>query len=156
LTLIPGILLSVILVTPPTYCEVGSCYQPWRLSYGNMDLWLEELDLLLNHHTHPRPSSGGMGSDVEQWRNLASTYFSDVNTTLCIMSYESGGNPNAKNPNSSARGLMQILASLWAPTFGVSADDLYNPEINLWVAAKVYAQSGWWAWSPYTRGLCRD
>ncbi len=188
---ISGIVLALTLTLnptpPPTICDgVGACHQLWRLSYGNMDLWLQEIDWLfreidnqaelarmqnlhtLSHqaqvapHTHVRPQSSntGMGTNVEQWRPLVSATFGDlgppaINTALCLMKYESGGNPSAKNPNSSARGLMQILASLWAPVYNLTYDDLYNPDINLWVARQVYNQSGWYAWSPYNRGLCR-
>ncbi len=103
------------------------------------------------------PVDRSLGSNVEQWRDLVAAYFpaSEVNRALCIMSHESGGNPGAKNPRSSARGLMQILASLWAPHFGVTYEDLYNPEINMRVARGVWDQQGWWGWSPYRRGLCR-
>lgn len=99
----------------------------------------------------------GMGGNVEQWRDLVAAYFpsSEVDRALCIISHESGGNPNAKNPRSSARGLFQILASLWAPHFGVSYDALYDPATNVKLAAQVWAQSGWAAWSPWNRGLCR-
>ena len=99
----------------------------------------------------------GIGDNVEQWRSLVSAYFApgDVDRALCLMHYESGGNPNAKNPRSSARGLMQILASLWAPHFGVSYEDLYDPATNISIAAQIKASQGWTAWSPYNRGLCR-
>lgn len=106
----------------------------------------------------PKPSEyRGMGSSVEQWRGLVAAFFpaGEVDRTLCIMAHESGGNPSAKNPNSSARGLMQILASLWAPHYGVSYDDLYNPEVNMRIARDIWGNYGWWAWSPYKRGECR-
>ena len=98
---------------------------------------------------------------VEHWRPLVAGHFSDlgpaaVDRVLCLMSYESGGNPTAKNPNSSARGLMQVLASLWAPHFGLTYEQLYVPEINLWAARQIYNSQGWWAWAPYVRGLCRS
>jgi hypothetical protein len=102
----------------------------------------------------------GMGnrtSDVEEWRPLVAGHFNpeDVDMALCLMSFESGGNPNAKNPRSSARGLMQIMASVWAEEYGFSYDDLYTPEINLFVARKVKDTQGWGAWAPYNRGECR-
>jgi len=113
------------------------------------------------HYFNPQPSSSSsvsrsMGSNVEQWRGLVSVYFpaDQVDRALCLMSYESGGNPNAKNPRSTARGLMQVLASLWAPAFGVSYEDLYDPETNLRIASEIYRSQGWRAWSPYNRGLC--
>jgi len=98
----------------------------------------------------------GIGTNVEQWRGLVEHYFEpgDVERVLCLMHYESGGNPNAKNPRSSARGLMQILGSLWAPHFGVALTDLYNPDINLSIARDIRDSQGWAAWAPYNRGLC--
>ena len=99
----------------------------------------------------------GMGTNVEQWRGLVTAHFApaDVETALCLIAHESGGNPEAKNPISSARGLFQILASLWAPIFGVSYSNLYVPEINTRIARQVYDRQGWEAWSPYLRGECR-
>ena len=99
----------------------------------------------------------GVGTNTEQWRPLVATHWPAplVDTAMCLMQYESGGNPDAKNPESSARGLFQIMASVWAPTFGVSYDDLYDPELNVRLAHRIYETQGWTAWSPYNRGLCR-
>lgn len=144
---------------------------PWSIS----QLLQERADFISRHQCHyvgcaPAPApvrsgggsrSGGtdrsLGSDVEQWRGLVAQYFGagEVDTALCLMRYESGGNPNTKNPRSSARGLMQILASTWAPHFGVSYEALYDPATNLSIAAQIQDMQGWWAWSPYNRGLCR-
>lgn len=101
--------------------------------------------------------SRGIGGNVEQWRALVAAYFpsDQVDRALCIISYESGGNPGAKNPRSSARGLFQILGSLWAPYYGISQDALYDPATNVNIAVKIWGQSGWSAWSPYKRGQCR-
>lgn len=96
----------------------------------------------------------GMGPGVEQWRGLVSAYPWDTNTALCLMSYESGGNPNARNPSSGASGLMQVLPS-WAPKFGVSVDALFDPVVNLEISYALYADGGWGHWSPWNRGLCR-
>lgn len=101
-------------------------------------------------------SSSGMGdqgADVERWRGLVSQYGGwNVDTMLCLMKHESGGNPSAKNPRSSATGLFQILASLWGPEY---PGDLYDPAHNTYVAHKVWGLQGYWAWSPYKRGNCR-
>lgn len=95
----------------------------------------------------------GSGGNVEQWRELVAVYFApgDVDTALCLMSYESGGNPDAYN-SSGASGLMQILAS-WAPKFGVSREALFDPATNLWIASELRKIS-WNQWNPYKRGLC--
>ena len=102
----------------------------------------------------------GMGnrtSDVEDWRPLVAGHFEpeDVDRILCLMEHESGGNPNAANPRSSARGLMQVMASVWADEFDVTWDQLYEPEINLYVARQILDRQGFTAWAPYNRGLCR-
>jgi soluble lytic murein transglycosylase-like protein len=92
----------------------------------------------------------GMGSSsIEQWRPLVALHFpsDQVDHALEIMACESGGNPDAKNPRSTARGLFQILASLWAPHFGVSYDDLYMPDLNVELARKIYDIQGWDAWT---------
>lgn len=99
---------------------------------------------------------GNGGSDVEQWRGLVASYFpaDRVEMALCIIRYESGGNHNAKNPYSSARGLFQVLASLWASHYGVTYEQLYDPTTNTRIAADIWASYGWGAWSVYQRGKC--
>lgn len=110
----------------------------------------------LDHQANPPPhihipiQFSRMGSGVEQWRELVASHFpaDQVDHALRIMACESGGNPNALNlKGSSARGLFQILASLWAPMFGVSYEDFYDPEINVRLARRIWDQSGWEAWS---------
>ena len=76
---------------------------------------------------------------------------SDLNRVLCIMGYESGGNPNAYN-SSGASGLMQILAS-WAPRFGYTAGDLFDPNTNLWIARQLRDET-WSHWNPVKEGRC--
>jgi soluble lytic murein transglycosylase-like protein len=99
----------------------------------------------------------GVGTNWEQWRPLVAEHFPGelTSTAVCLLRHESGGNPKAKNPTSSARGLFQIMASVWAPTFGVSYDSLYDPELNVALARRIYDIQGWGAWSPWNRGLCR-
>ena len=143
--LLPGILAAALVFAPqPDTTE-------WLIEINNYDL-VE----LVEYESPYR----GMGTQVDQWLPLVAGHFGDlgpeaVNRVMCLMVYESGGNPNAKNPTSSARGLMQVLASLWAPHFGLTYDQLYDPSINLWAARKIYDAQGWYAWSPYNRGLCR-
>ncbi len=112
-------------------------------------------------HTHPPPSgrtgttSWSVGAGVEQWRALVSVYFpaDQVDRALCIMGFESGGNPDSYNP-SGASGLMQVLAG-WANDYGVTPADLFIPEVNLSIAADLYRTGGWGHWSPWNRGQCR-
>jgi len=95
---------------------------------------------------------------VERWEPLVSTQFpeSEIATAMCLIRHESAGNPKADNPRSSARGLFQILASTWAPHYGVPRYALYGPVTNTRIARDIWEQQGWWAWSPYQRGLCRE
>ena len=100
----------------------------------------------------PQLSRGNGGT--EQWRTLVSTYFQpdQVDTMLCLMQHESGGNPNAQNPNSSAAGLFQIMGFWWDQYGG----NPYDPETNVALAQVIYDQQGYGAWNPYGRGLCRQ
>lgn len=94
---------------------------------------------------------------VERWRPLVAAQFpaGEVDTAICIIRHESNGEPDADNPRSSARGLFQVLGSLWAPHYGISRSDLYDPIVNTRIARDIWENYGWWAWSPYKRGACR-
>lgn len=94
---------------------------------------------------------------VERWRPLVALYFPEVEVdrALCIVEHESRGDPKADNPTSTARGLFQILGSLWAPHYGIDRTDLYDPAISTRLARDIWDEYGWWAWSPYKRGACR-
>lgn len=99
----------------------------------------------------------GMGSNVEQWRPLVSQYFNpgDVDTVMCLIGKESGGNTNARNRSSGASGLMQVLPG-WASDFGYHPNDLFNPSVNLSISRYLRDNGGWNHWSPYKRGACHD
>jgi len=100
---------------------------------------------------------------VEQWRHLVAEYFpaDQVDRALCIMGYESKGNPNALNTRSSAAGLFQFLKGTWdnmvpATITGGSYDSgqVYLTRSNVAAAAWLWLNNGWTQWSPYNRGLC--
>lgn len=130
---------------------------------------LQEISALLNGCAgselarRPEPGSDegdvvgyvGGSFDVESWRPLTDLYFDPdhVDRVLCLMTAESGGDPEARNPESGAAGLMQVMP-FWAGVFGYATDELLRPDINLWVASQILDQQGWTAWSPYQRGLC--
>ncbi len=107
-------------------------------------------------------ASIGWSGTVEGWRGFVSLYFpaGEVDRALCILAAESGGNPDAKNPRSSAAGLFQFLRSTWdsvpLSVSGGSYDSgaVYDPESNIRSAAWLQAAWGWSQWSPYNRGLC--
>jgi hypothetical protein len=97
-----------------------------------------------------------MGADTESWRPLVNLYFApeEIETMMCLLAAESGGNPNATNPHSGAAGLFQVMPS-WADHFGYEVDDLYDPGVNLWISRQLLEAQGFGAWSPYLRGECR-
>jgi len=125
--------------------EVRAYVQEWR-------------DSCSPHQERPADSSGNRSSiaGVEQWRSLVAIYFAPehVNTALCLMGYESGGDPTAASATND-HGLMQVHWPIWGPAFNLSKQDLYDPGTNLATAAKIRGIQGWWAWSPYKRGRCR-
>lgn len=94
----------------------------------------------------PPPTATG----VEQWRGLVAAYFpaSQVDRALRVMKCESGGLATAHNPNdpSGAFGLMQVLGS-WADNFGYVPQQLFDPDINLYVASLLYYDGGWAHWT---------
>ena len=94
---------------------------------------------------------------VGRWRPLVEAQFpaGEVDTAMCVIRHESNGEPDADNPRSSARGLFQVLGSLWAPHFGISRAELYDPATNVRIARRIWDEQGWSAWSPYKRGACR-
>ncbi len=103
-------------------------------------------------------------SNVERWRPLVTIYFQpdDIDRALCLMSYESGGNPDAYNSSSGASGLMQFIPSTWRKIpIAISGGDPFNGERNIAAAAYWKALidkengNGWTQWSPYKKGLCQ-
>lgn len=147
---------------------------------GDLELWMEEWieraddslspglvmeyqDMRQRHlwYFDPQPirsnrtyRTWNVNAGVEQWRSLVAQYFraEDVDRALCLMWYESRGDPNAYN-SSGASGLMQVMAS-WAVKFGVSKDALFDPATNLRIASQL-REISWNQWNPYKRGLCR-
>ncbi|MGH8916515.1 MAG: transglycosylase SLT domain-containing protein [Acidimicrobiia bacterium] len=104
----------------------------------------------------PPGATSSTGEGVERWRDLAAVYFApdELDRVLCLMAKESGGDPDARNTDSGASGLMQVMPS-WAPVFGYEPEDLYDPIVNLWIAGQIRQRQGWGAWTPYLRGSCR-
>lgn len=118
------------------------------LGFGEPVDVAEEIEIIAIEH---------LADPVERWRPLVADHFptSEVDTAICIIRHESGGDPRANNPRSTATGLFQILESLWGPHYGVSTAELYEPGTNVRLAADIWQNYGWWAWSPYKRGSCR-
>lgn len=78
-----------------------------------------------------------------------------VQIMAAIATAESGGRSNAKNPNSSATGLWQVLQSHsrdagWP--FGSAVSSFTNPVTNARMAEYIYRKQGYGAWTTYTSG----
>ena len=90
---------------------------------------------------------------VADWRPLVERHFlpEDVERALAVIECESGGDPGAANPYSSARGLFQHLGSAWddrAIDAGLPGADIFDPVDNIAVAAwLVYEGGGWSHWA---------
>jgi len=91
--------------------------------------------------------------NVEDWRGLVGEWFSDVDRAMCVIDWESSGDPDAINPASGATGLFQIMP-FWADHFGVTVTDLKDPALNVRLASLILKAQGWGAWSAVTRGRC--
>lgn len=155
----------VALPMAPAGAETAEC----RHVYRRLTAWVEhethrgltpvalaDLQTLIPDLESCHQSEDLGSGDVERWRDLSGIYFAahDVDRVLCLMARESGGDPGARNPDSGASGLMQVMPS-WAPVFGYEPDDLFDPMVNLWIASQIADRQGWDAWSPYLRGSCR-
>lgn len=85
--------------------------------------------------------------DVERWRPVVESFFhpGDVDWALRVIQCESGGDPNAANPRSSARGLFQHLHRVWperAFEAGWPGSSVYDPLANIAVGAWLYYEDG--------------
>lgn len=106
---------------------------------------------------------------VMRWAPTVCAVFdpADASTALCIISYESGGDPSLTNRDDPARGsfgLMQINSDWWIGSeyhermvawFGRSDETYLDPAVNIGAAALLVNDpelSGWHSWA--TSRLC--
>ena len=95
----------------------------------------------------PLPTADLWDGTVEYWRPLVELYWplEDVAWAMAIMDCESGGDPYAKNPHSSASGLFQQLGRYWpdrAREAGWPGASVFDPEANIAVSAWLYSWGG--------------
>ena len=83
---------------------------------------------------------------VERWAPLVAKHFDpdDVDLALRIIDCESGGDPNAKNPTSSASGLFQHLRGWWA---GEWSFDPFDPAQSVKYGARLFYDGGSSHWN---------
>jgi len=92
-----------------------------------------------------RAAASLYGSGVARWVRLARGTgwpWGQMPTLMMIIDRESGGSPNAKNPTSTASGLLQLMSIHWAGKFNPFA-----PRLNLSYGCKLWRGSGWQPWS---------
>lgn len=157
--------LGVSMAIPAVAEEPGTCDHDWEevavlirheRREGVTPEWLDEINELIPVLVSCSTDSDGIGSNVERWAPLVASYFrpQDVERVLCLMEFESRGDPRAVNPTSGATGLMQVMP-FWARRFGHTRSDLKDPLVNLDISAWILDHHGWTSWSPYLRGSCR-
>ena len=84
---------------------------------------------------------------VERWRPVVAMYFpaDRIDWALRIIECESHGDPEAKNPRSTASGLFQHLGSLWderTADAGWDEADIFDPFANIAMAAWLLETGG--------------
>ena len=106
---------------------------------------------------------------VMRWSSTVCAVFgpTEAATALCVISYESGGDPGLTNRDDPARGsfgLMQINSDWWIGSeyhermvkwFGRSDETYLDPAVNIGAAALLVRDpelSGWHSWTTST--LC--
>ena len=98
----------------------------------------------------PQRQAPAWDGTVQFWEPYVAVYFhpADRQWALDIIACESGGNPNAKNPHSSASGLFQFLRGTWdwaAPEVGAdsyASGAVYEPTANIRAAAWLLYEGG--------------
>lgn len=82
--------------------------------------------------------------EYDQYYLMAYAEFKNEPVMLAIGMAESGFNPKAKNPNSTAKGIYQILDGTWKAH--KCEGDVYDPVDNIKCARKIYEDSGTKPW----------
>lgn len=90
-----------------------------------------------NLHPSYEASQSGIAEKIKK------TFGNDWEIALKIAQCESGLNPKAKNKNSSARGIYQIMQS-W---HRIDEKWLLNEDINIAIAKQLYDEQGWNPWN---------
>jgi soluble lytic murein transglycosylase-like protein len=139
--LVVGILLGAILNEYKYYLA--------KPSWASQQLWIGTKSSIISptpafgatfvEKTSPKAQKSEKDIIIEK---ITAAFGSEAENALRVARCESGLNPKAKNPHSSARGLFQIMSSV----HGVSERMLYDTDINIAVAKKLQKEQGWNPW----------
>ena len=97
---------------------------------------------------------------IKRWQKLIERYFPPerVDEALAIVECESGGDPDATNPRSSAAGLFQFIDGTWAHASeqaGFAGASPHDPEANVAAAAWLVGYSLDVGDAPWAHWTCR-
>src|SRR5665647_1617166 len=92
-----------------------------------------------------RAASDRYGHSVGRWVRLARCVgwpWGQIPTLMLVIDRESGGDPAAKNPASTASGLLQFLSDWWSDRWNP-----FNPRVNLSHGYRAWREVGWRPWN---------
>ena len=102
------------------------------------------------------PSDTAPGGGCSGWQPFLNKYFGGQANTACrVMLCESGGNPRAQNPVSSASGLFQFIDGSWRSARTAVGGEKYArayqapAEMQIEAAAKWLERTSWSQWECY-------
>jgi hypothetical protein len=84
---------------------------------------------------------------IELITNKAEVHGVNIPLALALADIESGYNPTAKNPSSTAKGLFQFIDKTWAD---LCVGEVFNPESNTDCAMSLIARGGLHHWTVST------
>lgn len=145
-TFATGIPTPAAAIETTEFAEALSAYRMTQTEMAE----LQQAQLLTELHAINGPYADGNDEftwEVERWRPIVAAYFpaDRVDWALRIIECESHGDPNAKNPTSTASGLFQHLGSLWEErtlAAGWDGADILDPFANIAMAAWLFETGG--------------